>query len=317
MENNTNNNNQLLPKVSPLVAGFFGLISVFFLYQIGGGILSLLVFGSNIENANFNLVRLLTLGGQMMFILLPALILTKAVYEDVTTAIRFNIPTKKEILLYIIGFILLAVAIQNYLFIQTYFIDKLAETNPTIQQLKDLIDKLNKLVEGTYTKMLLSNSIFESIFIVIVIALTPAICEEIFFRGYIQRSFELKTTPFWGAFISAVFFGFYHFNPYGLIPLIALGLYFGFVTYNSNSILIAFILHFINNFIAVVSFLIFGQEELIDTTVVTDNNLLLNIISFIFIISVFSFFIYYMKKNSTLKTNKKDEDLPKSLNNNE
>jgi len=87
------------------------------------------------------------------------------------------------------------------------------------------------------------------------------------FRGFIQRSFELKIKPFIAAFLTAVFFSLYHFNPYGLIPLAVLGFYFGFAAYTSKTLLIPVLLHFLNNFTAVMLYYIIGSEELIKSDV--------------------------------------------------
>lgn len=87
------------------------------------------------------------------------------------------------------------------------------------------------------------------------------------FRGYIQKSLELRFKSLTGAVITAAFFALYHFNPYGLLPLFALGLYFGYAANRTGSILLPIILHFINNFISVLLLLMYGQSELQDSRV--------------------------------------------------
>ncbi|MBI9072760.1 MAG: CPBP family intramembrane metalloprotease [Melioribacteraceae bacterium] len=295
-ENKSGSLNELTPAIPPLTAGFFGLIAIFILYQIGGGLLTLMIFGMDVENADVNLVRLLTMGGQVMFILFPALLLTKLVYQDVTRVIRLKIPSIGEILFFTIGLIILTPLLQNLIYIQDYIFKQLADAVPIINSLKELLDQFGELVEKTYTKMLSSSSFVESAFIVLVVAVTPAICEEVFFRGYLQKSFELKTGKFLGALITAIFFGLYHFNPYGFIGLTILGLYFGFVTYTSNSILIAVVLHFLNNFIAIVAYLTFGTEDILSSEIANTDSIGLNVISFFLLLSIFFTFIYYAKK---------------------
>jgi hypothetical protein len=77
--------------------------------------------------------------------------------------------------------------------------------------------------------------------------LVPAIFEEVMFRGYIQRALE-KSWGIWAAIIvSAFMFGAYHLQPANLLPLSFLGFIFAYVTYISNSLIPAMILHFINN----------------------------------------------------------------------
>ena len=125
----------------------------------------------------------------------------------------------------------------------------------------------------------------------------PAICEELFFRGYIQSSFEFKLTPFRSAFITAFFFGIYHFNPYGLLALIALGLYFGYAAYISNSIFVPVVLHFTNNFFAVFAFFVFGSEEFMESASVDPENIGIYISTFIILLTFFSLFIFWVNKN--------------------
>ena len=258
---------QFNPQISPIAAAFIGLIGGFFLYQIVGGLLTLLIFGLDIENAPVNGIRLMTMAGQILFILLPALVFSRFFYSDVTKFLRIKIPNWKEVLLFTIGIAILTVLLQNYLYIQNYFIDQLANSVPLIKTIKELLDTLNAYVEKTYGSLLQANSVYEGILIVFVVAIVPALSEEAMFRGLVQRSFEMKMKPFYAALITAIFFGVNHFNPYGLIPLILLGLYFGFAAYMSGSIIVPIILHFLNNFTAVMLYFIFGDDELISSTV--------------------------------------------------
>src|SRR3990172_10923228 len=65
---------QFNPQISPIAAAFIGLIGGFFLYQIVGGLLTLLIFCLDIENAPVNGIRLMTMAGQIFFFLLPPLL---------------------------------------------------------------------------------------------------------------------------------------------------------------------------------------------------------------------------------------------------
>ena len=229
---------QINPLISPIAAAIIGLVGGFFLYQIVGGVITLLIFGMDMKSAPVNALRLMTTGGQILFILLPALVFAKWFYEDVSTIIRIKIPRWEEVGLFILGIVILTPLLQNYLYIQNYIFEYLAKISPFVNQVKSFFDSLDKLVENTYGDLLSANNIFEGLFVVIVVSVVPALCEETMFRGFIQKSFEFKLKPFWAALITAVFFGAYHFNPYGLIPLVGLGLYFGFAAYTSNSIFI-------------------------------------------------------------------------------
>jgi membrane protease YdiL (CAAX protease family) len=268
------NRGGIQPLISPIAAAFIGLIGGFILYQIVGGVITLLVFGTNFENAPVNSVRLMTMAGQILFILLPALLFSKWFYVDVSAVIRTRIPSWKEFVLFGIGIIILTPLLQYMITVQNYFIEIWAANSHFINSIKSALDSLNDLVEKTYGNLLTAHNLGESILVIAVVAVVPAVCEETMFRGFIQKSFELRIKPVWAALITAIFFGIYHFNPYAMIPLIILGFYLGFAAYVSNSILVPMSLHFINNFIAIMVFFLAGNEDLINST--PDTNVDLN-----------------------------------------
>lgn len=287
---------QFKPQISPIAAAFIGIVGGFILYQIVGGLLTLLIFGLDVENAPVNGIRLMTMAGQILFILLPALVFSRLFYTDLTKFLRIKIPSWKEVLLFTIGIAILTVFLQNYLYIQNYFIDQLANSIPIIKTLKDLLDTLNAYLEKTYGSLLKASNIYEAVLIVLIVAVIPALCEEAMFRGFIQRSFEMKMKPFYAALVTAIFFGANHFNPYGLIPLIILGLYFGFATYMSGSIFIPIMLHFLNNFTAVMLYFIFGDDELISSSVQKPVELGSSFILFLTMAVLFSGVLITIKK---------------------
>lgn len=276
-ENGDNKPNSLhggiQPQISPITAAFIGLIGGFILYQIVGGVITLLIFGTNLETAPVDAVRLMTMAGQILFILLPALLFSKWFYIDVSAVIRTRVPSWKEFALFGIGIIILTPLLQYYIMVQNYFIEIWAASSPFIHSIKTALDSLNDLVEKTYGNLLAARNFFEAVLVVLVVAVVPAVCEETMFRGFIQKSFELRIKPVWAALITAIFFGIYHFNPYGMIPLITLGFYFGFAAYTSNSILVPMSLHFTNNFIAIMVYFLAGNEDLLKSTPDTDFDL--------------------------------------------
>lgn len=282
---------------SPISAAYLALLGVFLLYQFGGALLTLAIFGMDFEKADVNAVRLLTMGGQILFILLPALMLTKFVYADVSSALRMKIPKIKEVGIFLLGLFLLMPLLQSFLYLQNYLFTVLAENISVFNSIKNFVDEIDKLVESTYSNLITAKSFFEGSFIIFLVAVIPAVCEETFFRGFVQTSFNQKYKPFTSALVTGIFFGIYHFNPYGSIALIALGTYFGFAAYMSNSILIPISLHFTNNFLAVLAYFVLGDSELLSSSVVDKQHLIPQLIAFTVFLFIFFSFIYYVKKN--------------------
>jgi membrane protease YdiL (CAAX protease family) len=242
--------------------------------------------------------------------LFPTLLFTRYVYHNnMSSILRVRIPSFKEIGAFVIGLILLTPLLQNFLYIQNFVIQKLAASSPLVKNMTTVFDKLDKLLESTYGNLLTSHSIFEGSFVIFVVAVIPALCEETLFRGLVQKSFELKLKPFWAILITSVFFGFYHFSPYGLFALIALGAYFGFAAYVSNSIIIAMVLHFTNNFISALAFILLGSEELIRTSPVKYDSIYPQLISFVMFTTLFFAYIIFVKTNYHKLLPKHEEEL--------
>lgn len=295
---------EIYPLLSPVAAGFLGLIGGFFLYQFVGGTLTLLVFGFDLKNASVDGLRLMTMAGQILFMLLPALLFARLIYGDVSDVISVKIPNWMEVGLFSAGIVVLTPLLQSYLYIQNYFVEKLAADFGFVNSVKVFFDSLNKMVEETYGNLLAANNLPEMVLVVFTIAVVPAICEEVMFRGYIQRSFQFKFSPFRAALITAIFFGLFHFNPYGLLPLTAIGLYLGFAAYLSESLIIPIVIHFLNNFAAVLLYFIIGNDELIKSDVMDVDGLKSSIFIFImltllFVIVIFTIKKYYSKIRST------------------
>jgi len=84
----------------------------------------------------------------------------------------------------------------------------------------------------------------------ILLAVTPAICEELFFRGFILNA--LRPLGMWPAIgASALVFGLAHASVYRLLPTMILGIVIGYVAWRSRSILGGIVIHGLNNAIAI------------------------------------------------------------------
>ena len=283
------------PLISPIAAAFLGLIGGFILYQFLGGLMTLLIFGFDLEAAPVNGLRFMTIIGQILFIFLPALFFSKWIYGDVSKIVSLKMPNWKELALFVLGIVILTPLLQSYLYIQNYFIEQLAETSEFVNSIKFLLDSLNELIEKTFGDLIRADNVPEMLLVIIAISVVPAICEEVMFRGYIQRSFGFKFKPHVAAIITAVFFALYHFNPYGLIPLAIIGFYLGFAAYTSQSLVIPIIIHFLNNFFAVMLYFIIGDDDLLKSNVSDAASLDMNVIYFFLLLILFTVLMFFIR----------------------
>ena len=83
------------------------------------------------------------------------------------------------------------------------------------------------------------------------LVLVPALCEELFFRGFVFTGLYAHYGPRWALLGSSVFFAGSHFNPWQFLPLLVFGLFLGALVHWTHSIYPAILAHAINNLASV------------------------------------------------------------------
>ena len=117
----------------------------------------------------------------------------------------------------------------------------------------------------------------------LIIALLPAVCEEILFRGYLFSAAKNRWKPIPAMILVAVVFGVFHMSLSKFFTTGLLGFVFCYVVYKTGSLALSCLMHFINNAISVVV-MYYGEElqEAIpiffkETLVISDIMILLGI----------------------------------------
>lgn len=91
----------------------------------------------------------------------------------------------------------------------------------------------------------------------LLVAVLPALGEELLFRGILQKLFASWTRNIHlGILIAAVLFSAMHIQFYGFLPRLALGILFGYLFFWSGSIWLPILGHFVNNGSAVIYYYI-------------------------------------------------------------
>ncbi len=111
--------------------------------------------------------------------------------------------------------------------------------------------------------ILRADSYFDLLVNIVVIAMIPAIGEELLFRGVIQRFLNdwLKNVHL-AILISAFLFSAIHVQFFGFVPRFILGAIFGYLVYYSNSLWPAIWAHFVNNALAVTAIFYISKGDL-------------------------------------------------------
>ena len=150
-----------------------------------------------------------------------------------------------------------------------------------------------KSLEELTNIIVIYNSFPSFLACLVVIALLPAISEELVFRGIMQNEFnQVLRNPHIAIWLSAFFFSFVHFQFYGFVPRMLLGALFGYLYYWSGSIYTSMFLHFVNNTISLLT-LNFQQKHIINFDPEAADNFPVSVVVVSVGLSAFFLFFYY------------------------
>jgi membrane protease YdiL (CAAX protease family) len=82
---------------------------------------------------------------------------------------------------------------------------------------------------------------------VLAIAVTPGLCEEVLFRGYLQRTLQRRLAFPWHFLLSGALFALFHQQVLSLPSLLIVGFYLGFVYHRFGSLYLTMLCHFLYN----------------------------------------------------------------------
>jgi len=152
--------------------------------------------------------------------------------------LRLRAPELAGLLIAVLGLFALTPVVQ--------WLGTLTSSLPLPQWLQELEDTNSRMLERA-----LVGSGLSPLFLLATMALTPALCEELLFRGYVHRQVERRHGPMVAVLLVGVLFGLYHLSPTKALPLAVLGMWLGYVTWATGSLWPAVVVHFLNNAFAV------------------------------------------------------------------
>ena len=232
--------------IHPLFFAFASLVFIFLLYQVGGGVLTFIIMGATtITRENVWTMRWLTSVGQLCFILVPTFLLARMFTTRLREVFQFRVPGLRESTLALLALFSLQRVFEAYMFFQ--------ERVPMPEIFREIIEPIKKMFEELTKVLLRADSPLELLVVILVVAVVPAIVEELLFRGLIQKIFERLMSPAVSAVLAGTIFGLFHVNPFEIVPLVGLGVFFGLLRYRSQSLLVPIAAHFFNNLMAVLA----------------------------------------------------------------
>lgn len=214
---------------------FFIFVVLFLIFQVILMFLSVF-YGSDFIDRNIYSVLLVN---QYILILLPVLIFIAAGKLSFKEVLRLNHPGIIPV------FLIILCSLPAYFvasFINSVMVYILQFIGEIPSQPIPVPHNYNELVTG-----------------LLVIAVSPAICEELLHRGILLKAYE-KRGSMRAVFITSVIFGFFHFDITNFFGPIFLGILIGYYVIRTNSIFAGMLAHFANNAIAEMLLFISGED---------------------------------------------------------
>ena len=186
----------------------------------------------SLSNISIAVIRVIVFVSQYAFMLIPSWLLIRRLHtKQFFDYVRLKRISFAEIGLAVAGAVIL---FPINIFFSTFLVESLG--------IPEKLMRANASLFASYTPA-------EFAWLLFGVAVTPAICEEVFFRGQVQRTLE-RSLSIHSVWIVGIAFGLFHFQPLGLASLSLLGLYFGYVYYRGRSLYPSMAAHFTNNAIA-------------------------------------------------------------------
>ena len=147
-------------------------------------------------------------------------------------------------------------------------INLLADLNSRIELPKslDFIEQFFKQQEDAAAalteRFLKAENIGQLLINIGLLALLPALAEELSFRGTLQKILSPKKSQIHIAvWLTAIVFSAIHMQFYGFIPRMLMGALFGYMFIWTGSLWVPIVMHFTNNGIAVLAYYLFDEIE--------------------------------------------------------
>lgn len=172
----------------------------------------------------------------------------------------------------------------------------LTEMIPIPVSFKQWAEELEASYKKAMVVMTQMNSIGDLFINLFAVALIPAIVEELYFRGALQKTLSAWSgKPIIAIVVTAIIFSAFHFSYFGFLSRMVLGIVLGFIFEYTRTIWLPILLHFINNGIAIIAlYSVRGDQHKMDK--VMDENL--PVYWGVVAIGLVTYFLHCLKKEA-------------------
>jgi membrane protease YdiL (CAAX protease family) len=208
---------------------------------------------------NANISRLLNTLATLVAFLIPAIVFAKVLSKQPFSWLGFNKRMNGKQMLIVVLITFAGMILSGSL-------GMLNQKIPLSENLLKQAQQLENAYKNAMMNMAHMTSLTDYLLAMLVMALAPAVFEEVLFRGAFQKVFVGWTKNAWaGIIITSILFSAIHFSFFGFLPRIALGLILGLIFYYTNNLWLSILLHFLNNgFVVTQLYILSAQGKAID-----------------------------------------------------
>lgn len=223
---------------------FFNLILTLFL-AIATGVHDLNALQGVIENpTNTNVLKyaqlILSIGVFIVPPILFAFLTTKKPFEF----LKFDHVPRPNLVVFAVLIVFMAAPLIYYFLNLNQHISFPDSLKGIENWMRNMEEQNNKIID----RLLVMKGFKDYLVNMLVIAIIPALGEELVFRGSLQQLLQRWLgNPHWAIILSGAIFSFIHFQFFGFVPRMLLGVLFGYLFYWSGNLWIPIIAHFIHN----------------------------------------------------------------------
>ena len=268
-----------------------------FFAVLGSMIWVLITQGNLVDIGSLKLMQLIQSIG---IFVLPPFVLAYLCSNNTTKFLHFDRQINLLVILFVVLFMILIVP----------FINLSGDLNQRLVLPKALagLESMMKAYESQATqlteKLLNVHNLPALFFNIFLIAIIPALGEELFFRGAIQGVLQQKINAKAAIWITAIVFSAIHFQFYGFVPRMLLGAFLGYLLVWSGNLWLSIAAHFTNNVLAIIFYYMKtnGYKIFDIDTIGTGDTLWIGCFSGLFAVFGFYFFMRYFQKVDAEKT---------------
>jgi uncharacterized protein len=231
-------------------AGFLTKILLFIFVVLIFGLIAVSCVGIFTDGnlTNLNNIRLTQMIESIGVFVLPPFVFALLLSHKPFSYLNLDKGIQLRLLLYGVILTVLVVPFINFL---TYYNQQI--TLPaSMKSVEDWMRTTEMSAAKITEQLLFVHNYSALLFNLFLIALLPAIGEELFFRGTIQKILYEKLNPVIAVWITAFIFSAFHFQFFGFIPRLMLGALLGYVYLWTKNLWYPVVIHFLNNALAVV-----------------------------------------------------------------